>query len=118
MLHAVVLAMQATKAAVAAIEPFVASLGCGGYVSPAAGNRKRYFLHISCICVCVTEEFFMVAQGRSARVVGQGRLAKAADRGSSARGALALASFPVAASALAPAPWQQQMQQQMQQEIQ
>ena len=28
MLHAVVLAMQATKAAVAAIEPFVASLGC------------------------------------------------------------------------------------------
>jgi hypothetical protein len=29
MLHAVVLAMQATKAAMAAIEPFVAWLGCG-----------------------------------------------------------------------------------------
>ena len=61
MLHAAVLAMQATKAAVAAIEPFVASLGCGSWVSPAAGNRKRYFLHVSCICYTHTKEFFCVA---------------------------------------------------------
>ncbi len=62
MLHAVVLAMQATKAAVAAIEPFVASLGCSSWTSRACGNGKAHFLHFGCICVCVTNRFFVAAR--------------------------------------------------------